>query len=104
MRNRVGSVGYALNLCDMVTLLLEHGAESHSKFDEITPFQYLFPNGISRTYDEHSLAAELVDIARTLIQRGQDPGLPITYWARGTIITIAFGTRCNDKASSCPER
>lgn len=27
MRNRVGSVGYTFDLCDMVTLLLEHGAD-----------------------------------------------------------------------------
>jgi hypothetical protein len=74
---------------------------------KLTPFQYLFPNGISRMHGEYSFQLELVGIARTLIRSGQDPEVLIntlSMWHIYAVTSIACGTRCNDKASSYPER
>jgi hypothetical protein len=73
----------SFNLCDMVRLLLEHGADINAKFHGMTPFQYLFYqdalSGRGWAYHEFSYAfsSDMVDIARTILEHGQNPDIPI---------------------------
>jgi hypothetical protein len=66
----------AFNLYDMVKLLLERGADINAKFRGLTPFEYLFYPG-NPPQGEYRFSLDMIDIARVILEHGQNPNVPI---------------------------
>jgi len=79
----------SFNLCDMVRLLLEHGADINAKFNGVTPFQHLFARSV--IYGSKSVcrfSSDIVAIARTFLEHGQNPDVPIDNPGGGTVYPL----------------